>query len=536
MSSDEDSESHEKNLGLSMSYTPDSDELIADVLDDEDSRNSENNDEFNAGTEMNKEAIDSISYSSNSSDDGQAAKGEDAIDVSHSSNAAANYSHDAMVGTPDVNLKVDQYEETKQEDQNIPSFDEAKEKNANISYSSSDDDDDSSSSDSDTSTSSSDDDDDDGMTISSTDVNHDGIQYNEKMTNVSKTLRQSTAPISEFDRAMASTQEAQTQKKKFVYDGSPDRQSNEKLGIDPPPPPPVSDGVSDHISPSNESLISGSEIDRVQTIDEDDNVVELTLSESRSYEKETKVDLIRVASSTDEIDPMKLIQSMSADSVDNQSRIVDSEMPDTNLASVVSSQSNSKSLAQQIKQSIDTTPSMPLPKTINPQQELPTMKMMNNVPPTTTIRTKSNDIPSNVIPDVLKQVGDKFDSLFESERRAVGWKDEDEQAQLNRENIRRTFQQLVSPAVLVSLAHKKHERRTIASIEIQTVVKDLVIAREFDRVKGVILLLTDDYIRSTNEDARKGGVIAMASCAIALRVQKKSRMSELTGKTKECME
>lgn len=525
MNSDKDSESHDINLGLS--YTPDSDELIADVLDDEDYRNSEHNDEFNAGNEMNKEPIDSISSSSNSSDNGQASEGEDAIDVSHSSNADANYSHDAMVGTPDVNLKVDHYEETKREDQ-------TKEKNANISYSSSDDDDDDSSSDSDTSTSSSDDD--VVMTISSTDVNHDGIQYNEKMTNVSKTLRQSTAPISEFDRAMASTQEPQTQKKKFVYDGSPDRPNHEKLGIDPPPPPPVPDGVSDHISPSNASLVSGSEIDRVQTIDENDNVVELTLSESRSYEKDAKVDLIRVASSTDEIDPMKLIQSMSADSVDDQSRIVDSEMTDTNLASVVASQSNSRSLAQQIKQSIDTTPSKPFPKTIDSQQELPTMKIMNDVPPTTTIRTKSNDIPSNVIPDVLKQVGDKFDSLFESERRAVGWKDEDEQAQLNRENIRRTFQQLVSPAVLVSLAHKKHERRTIASIEIQTVVKDLVNAREFDRVKGVILLLTDDYIRSTNEDARKGGVIAMASCAIALRVQKKSRMSELTGKTKECME
>eukprot|EP00957_Ditylum_brightwellii_P080352 6111258-Ditylum_brightwellii.AAC.1 len=37
------------------------------------------------------------------------------------------------------------------------------------------------------------------------------------------------------------------------------------------------------------------------------------------------------------------------------------------------------------------------------------------------------------------------------------------------------------------------------------------------KVRAILLLLSDDYVRSTSEDARKGGVVALAACAIGLK-------------------
>ena len=63
-------------------------------------------------------------------------------------------------------------------------------------------------------------------------------------------------------------------------------------------------------------------------------------------------------------------------------------------------------------------------------------------------------------------------------------------------------------------------------MEIEKVVRSLVVLQhqskpasknELDRVRAILLLLSDDYVRSTNEDARKGGVVALAACAIGLK-------------------
>jgi hypothetical protein len=36
-------------------------------------------------------------------------------------------------------------------------------------------------------------------------------------------------------------------------------------------------------------------------------------------------------------------------------------------------------------------------------------------------------------------------------------------------------------------------------------------------VRAILLLLSDDYVRPTSEDARKGGVVALAACEIGLK-------------------
>jgi len=79
-----------------------------------------------------------------------------------------------------------------------------------------------------------------------------------------------------------------------------------------------------------------------------------------------------------------------------------------------------------------------------------------------------------------------------------------------RDAMRRTFQQCISAAVLVSLAHKRYERRRLAAMEIEKVIRTLAAQDEFDSVRAILLLLSDDYVRSTNEDARKRRAVGNA--------------------------
>ena len=96
--------------------------------------------------------------------------------------------------------------------------------------------------------------------------------------------------------------------------------------------------------------------------------------------------------------------------------------------------------------------------------------------------------------------------------------EEDEDIRATQESLKRSFQQSISAAILVSLAHKRYERRRLGAIEIEKIVRSLASpqVQDYDRIKAILLLLSDDYIRSSNEDARKGGVVALASCGIGM--------------------
>jgi hypothetical protein len=149
---------------------------------------------------------------------------------------------------------------------------------------------------------------------------------------------------------------------------------------------------------------------------------------------------------------------------------------------------------------------------------------------TTTIRfprapatTSSSDVSNGVLPDVLMSMRQKIESLtlFDSDMMKLmaadnyndDYDDDDPQNTTNkdaRESLKRSSQQSISAAVLVSLAHKRYERRRIAAMEIEKVVRALVYQNsnsnnntnnnELDRVRAILLLLSDDYVRSTSED------------------------------------
>ena len=142
---------------------------------------------------------------------------------------------------------------------------------------------------------------------------------------------------------------------------------------------------------------------------------------------------------------------------------------------------------------------------------------------------EEDPLASGVLPDVLMTMRQKIESLtlFDSDmmKLANGGGDplnnnglmDDPLLQETRESLKRSSQQSISAAVLVSLAHKRYERRRLAAMEIEKVVRSLVQQDELERVRAILLLLSDDYVRSTSEDARKGGVVALAASAIGLK-------------------
>lgn len=140
----------------------------------------------------------------------------------------------------------------------------------------------------------------------------------------------------------------------------------------------------------------------------------------------------------------------------------------------------------------------------------------------TATRQVPEDLSAGVLPDVLMNMRQKIESLtlFDSDmmRLAEGdFQEDDMILKETRETLKRSSQQSISPAVLVSLAHKRYERRRLAAMEIEKVVRGLAAQGELERVRAILLLLSDDYVRSTNEDARKGGVVGLAACAIGLK-------------------
>jgi vacuole morphology and inheritance protein 14 len=133
----------------------------------------------------------------------------------------------------------------------------------------------------------------------------------------------------------------------------------------------------------------------------------------------------------------------------------------------------------------------------------------------------NEDLSAGVLPDVLMNMRQKLESLslFDTDmmRLAANQEDDDPMVQESRESLKRSSQQSISAAVLVSLAHKRYERRRLGAMEIEKVVRSLVQQYELDRIRAILLLLSDDYVRSNSEDARKGGVVALAACAIGLK-------------------
>jgi hypothetical protein len=133
------------------------------------------------------------------------------------------------------------------------------------------------------------------------------------------------------------------------------------------------------------------------------------------------------------------------------------------------------------------------------------------------------ELSAGILPEVFINMRQKIEalSMFDADILKYTANSTDEA----REALKRSSQQSISASILVTLTHKRYERRRLASIHIEQVVRSLIsehieqqkqlqqhqhfktytISRELERVRAILLLLSEDYVRSTNEDARKGG-------------------------------
>jgi Vacuolar 14 Fab1-binding region len=195
---------------------------------------------------------------------------------------------------------------------------------------------------------------------------------------------------------------------------------------------------------------------------------------------------------------------------------------ETNVSSGSTSSNNQMSLQQ--SESVGTTASISTAEvklSARPQDYYPAATNSNE-----------DNLNAGILPDMLMTMRQRIESInmFDSDilrltNDYVVNDDNDPMFQESRESLKRSSQQSISAAVLVSLAHKRYERRRLAAMEIEKVVRSLVVLQhqtkqaknELDRVRAILLVLSDDYVRSTNEDARKGGVVALAACAIGLK-------------------
>ncbi len=72
------------------------------------------------------------------------------------------------------------------------------------------------------------------------------------------------------------------------------------------------------------------------------------------------------------------------------------------------------------------------------------------------------------------------------------------------------------PAVLKSLSDKSFEKRKAGAMDVEKIMRRLRETESHDAIKRVLVLLATDFACNLNSNNRKGGLIALASCAIGL--------------------
>nr|CAB3267587.1 protein VAC14 homolog [Phallusia mammillata] len=78
---------------------------------------------------------------------------------------------------------------------------------------------------------------------------------------------------------------------------------------------------------------------------------------------------------------------------------------------------------------------------------------------------------------------------------------------------------ILSPAIIRMLHDKLYERRKVAALEIEKQVRSYANEGSSIQIQETVTLLARDYTLSQNPNSRKGGLIGLAACAIALGSQ-----------------
>jgi vacuole morphology and inheritance protein 14 len=74
----------------------------------------------------------------------------------------------------------------------------------------------------------------------------------------------------------------------------------------------------------------------------------------------------------------------------------------------------------------------------------------------------------------------------------------------------------LSASVLRNLADKLYEKRKIAALEVEGVVKSYTVAQDHEKISSLISFLIDDFAMSPQANHRKGGLLALAAATVGL--------------------
>jgi len=76
---------------------------------------------------------------------------------------------------------------------------------------------------------------------------------------------------------------------------------------------------------------------------------------------------------------------------------------------------------------------------------------------------------------------------------------------------------LLSAAIMRSIGDKMYEKRKMAALEVEQVMKELAASGARDKVESLLGKLINDYARSGQANKRKGGLLCLAAATVALR-------------------
>ncbi|XP_041376053.1 protein VAC14 homolog [Gigantopelta aegis] len=92
----------------------------------------------------------------------------------------------------------------------------------------------------------------------------------------------------------------------------------------------------------------------------------------------------------------------------------------------------------------------------------------------------------------------------------------------------------LSASCIRALNDKLYEKRKVAALEIEKMVKDFATANQIDQIKKLLKVLGDDFVYSQNPNTRKGGLIGLAATSIALGRDSCSYINELVKPVISC--
>jgi vacuole morphology and inheritance protein 14 len=81
--------------------------------------------------------------------------------------------------------------------------------------------------------------------------------------------------------------------------------------------------------------------------------------------------------------------------------------------------------------------------------------------------------------------------------------------------------------LIVKIGDKLYEKRKLAALEIEKMVRDFVALKDYPKITILIECLVKDFSYSTQTHSRNGGLIALAATAIALGTHLKNHLKAI---------